>query len=117
MAEGGEGEDEIQFLRTVSTRAASQLPTGYIWLSHLLLLFSPPLTLARLWRVDHDRRLPFCLPPHHLACLTDVFWCPVQPSGNPVPTPEHLGGGGAAPLFCASLADSYCLPHASLSGS
>lgn len=28
MAEGGEGEDEIQFLRTVSTRAAAECARG-----------------------------------------------------------------------------------------
>lgn len=116
MAEGGEGEDEIQFLRTVSRLAASQLLTGYIWLSHPLLLFLlfPP--LSRLHVCGAQITTAACLF-HHLACLTDVIPCPVQPSGNPVPSPEHLGGGGAAPLFCASPADSYCLPHASLSGS
>lgn len=99
MAEGGEGEDEIQFLRTVSNAAA------------------PGALLRRLWKIRVAFvRATLCLcvglllsvACHLVACLLHRCYLIL----SPLITLRFLAvltGGDSALLFCASLTDSYCL--------
>lgn len=61
--------------------------------------------VAFVW--DHDCRLPITWPASQMLFYPIAF-------DNPVPSCKILRGGDA-PLFCASLTDSYCLFLQSLS--
>lgn len=110
MAEGGEGEDEIQFLRTVSrfaaacTQSAALVTGGNMWSSFFFVVACV---------YDHDCRLPITWPASQMFFFCCCCFYPLA-FDNPVPSCKILRGGDA-PLFCASLTDSYCLFLQSLS--
>lgn len=112
MAEGGEGEDEIQFLRTVSrfaaacTQSAALVTGGNMWSSFFFVVAC----VCMIMTVDC---LSLGLPHRCLFFLLLFFFNPLA-FDNPVPSCKILRGGDA-PLFCASLTDSYCLFLQSLS--